>query len=205
MLAGCLKGCIWGLAAVIVSWIKHLSLMKDCRVDDSFTGETFAYKGKKYDRHKFIQETINDIEGCSDNKLYDMLESYTGYIRKGKEVEYYEAQCEAVRFVLGIEPKAAKTAAPLASPVSAPAAPIIINAGASVSVSASDAQKAADVSDASPTLSYCPHCGVKLAENSTFCARCGRKLSESAPTAVEDVFAAELSAAPTPIITDEPQ
>ncbi len=69
-----------------------------CKIDDAFSGNTFSYKGKLYNRDKYIQDRIDELRG-RDLKYLEKLSQNT-FVGRTKYEEFDRAEVEAVRFVL---------------------------------------------------------------------------------------------------------
>ena len=88
------------LAAVMlgIRWLFTRSHFSGCKVDDSFTGESFEYKGKKYDKKKFLDNVLAGIRGTDEKKLQKIHDG--SFVGEKKYPGYGAALHEAYKIAL---------------------------------------------------------------------------------------------------------
>lgn len=57
------------LLCFLIRWLFFRGNFSGCQVDDSFIGDVFEYKGKKYNKTKFVDNVLTGIRGSSDKKI----------------------------------------------------------------------------------------------------------------------------------------
>jgi|GEM_PF-4441063 len=89
---------------VIARSIALRILRRKCLVPDgSAATETFAYKGKVYDKNKYIDLQSKRLSKQKEKDLVKMLDEYESDLSKGKlgkHPEYYAVENEAVKVAL---------------------------------------------------------------------------------------------------------
>ena len=91
------------MIAMIIGNIKFKIILKKCLIVDSSTNiELFEYKGKTYDRNKFIQLLAESLEnsGLSKKSLRRKLEEYQSGLINSKTPDLDLAFIEAYKMVI---------------------------------------------------------------------------------------------------------
>lgn len=89
------------IIALIIANIKFKKMLKECLiVDDSANVELFEYKGKVYDKKKFIQLKAESLEGASQRSLKKTLEEYESELVESKTPDLDMAIIEAYKMVI---------------------------------------------------------------------------------------------------------
>lgn len=91
------------IIAMIIANIKFKSMLKKCLIVDTSTDvEMFEYKGKVYDKKKFIELKVESLQysGISQRKLKKTLEEYESGLVKSKHPDLDMAFIEAYKTVI---------------------------------------------------------------------------------------------------------
>ena len=94
---------ISAIIAMIIGNIKFKKMLKKCLIVDSSTNvELFEYKGKVYDKNKFIQLKVESLadSGISQRNLKKTLEEYESGLVKSKTPDLDMALIEAYKRVI---------------------------------------------------------------------------------------------------------
>lgn len=94
---------IQAIIAMIIANIKFKNMLKKCLIEDTSTNvELFEYKGKVYDKKKFIELKVESLEysGISQRNLKKQLEEYESRLVKSKTPDLDMALIEAYKKVI---------------------------------------------------------------------------------------------------------
>lgn len=94
---------IQAIIAMIIANIKFKSMLKKCLIVDTSTDvEMFEYKGKVYDKKKFIELKVESLQysGISQRNLKETLEEYESGLVKSKYPDLDMAFIEAYKAVI---------------------------------------------------------------------------------------------------------
>jgi len=181
-----IQGCLFSIIFMIIGNIKIALLLKSCRIDsETFTGETFEYKGKTYDRKKYISERKDMLCDLKDNQLIESLETAKRYISKGKYIGYYQAEADAICDLLCI-PRSSNSS----NKVSKSTPPEPVSTYTKVLASESQPIKTVNPTTENGEL-FCIYCGTQLPSDGLFCYKCGKEVISSTNLSVQEIFAAE--------------
>lgn len=98
-----IKGIIQVIIAWIIANIKLKSMLKKCLIVDTSTDvEMFEYKGKVYDKKKFIELKVKSLQysGISQSNLKKTLEEYESGLVNSKHPDLDMAFIEAYKAVI---------------------------------------------------------------------------------------------------------
>lgn len=88
---------------MIIANIKFKSMLKKCLIEDTSADvEMFEYKGKIYDKKKFVKLKVESLEssGISQRNLEKTLKEYESGLIKSKTPDLDMALIEAYKIVL---------------------------------------------------------------------------------------------------------
>ena len=91
---------IMGLIMSLISYFKFKSLLKKCLVDNSFDGSTFEYKGKNYDKNKYIELRVKAMYQLKPRHFREIAKKANKEIEKGIDIEQNKAELEAIKTAL---------------------------------------------------------------------------------------------------------
>ena len=93
---------IQALIFMLIGHIKFKGMLKKCLVLGETNLELFEYKGKLYDKKKFIQLKAESLEysGISQRNLKKTLEEYESGLVKSKTPDLDMALIEAYKMVI---------------------------------------------------------------------------------------------------------
>ena len=98
-----ITGCVFGLIASLISFIKFKKILKKCLVvDNNECLDTFEYKGKIYNREKFIELEVNQLKSGNLKKsdLVKSLNDCEAELPKSKTPDLDKALIEAYKKVI---------------------------------------------------------------------------------------------------------
>ena len=89
------------IIALIIANIKFKNMLKKCLIADGSTdAELFEYKGKVYDKMKFIQLKAESLEGANQRSLKKALKEYESELVESKNPDLDMAIIEAYKMVI---------------------------------------------------------------------------------------------------------
>ncbi len=88
---------IMGLIMSLIAYFKLKSILKKCLVDSGFVGNTFEYKGKKYNKNKYIELRVKAMSQLKPRHLRDFAKTANKEIEKGIDIEINQAELEAIK------------------------------------------------------------------------------------------------------------
>ena len=94
---------IQAIIAMIIANIEFKNMLKKCLIEDTSTNVgLFEYKGKVYDKKKFIELKVESLEysGISQRNLKKQLEEYESGLVKSKTPDLDMALIEAYKKVI---------------------------------------------------------------------------------------------------------
>ena len=97
-LSGALSFALLAAFGVLINAIRRRFKFKEYLVDSDFAGSAFTYRGKLYDRERYIQDRVDKLETTSLKKLL-RLEQDVG-IARSNNPEYDAAELEAVQLAI---------------------------------------------------------------------------------------------------------
>ncbi len=91
------------IITMLIEYIKFRIMVKKCLIEDgSAVEEVFEYKGRKYDKRKFVQLKVESLEqaGLSQRLLKKHLKEYEDNLSTSKTPDLDMAFIEAFRMVI---------------------------------------------------------------------------------------------------------
>lgn len=88
---------IMSIIYLIIGKIKLKIILNKCLLpENETTTESFTYKGKKYNRKKFIKERSYGYQTLSKNNFKKIINDTKKLISEGDESEFYKADLDAL-------------------------------------------------------------------------------------------------------------
>lgn len=96
-----ISGIINAIIAIIIRKISLSRLLNQCLIDnDDSNIDTFEYKGKIYDKGKYIKGRCIKLEELNKKQLNNLIKDATSYIENGKIDELQKCELEALKITL---------------------------------------------------------------------------------------------------------
>ena len=96
-----IQGLIFGIIGSIIGFFKMKAVLKQCLITSN-SSNSFEYKGKNYDKDKFIELRCSEYSNLNKRNLNSEIKSLKKIIDKGKEIEFHKANLEAAQLALSI-------------------------------------------------------------------------------------------------------
>ncbi|MBO4893804.1 MAG: hypothetical protein J5562_02675 [Clostridia bacterium] len=95
IIIGAVAGALIASVPALVSKRRYNINLKKCIANDTVT-DTFTYKGKKYDREKYINMRVVELSSVQKNNYKAFVNGRKKKIEKGKDIELNQAELEAL-------------------------------------------------------------------------------------------------------------
>lgn len=101
LLEGAISGLLLGGIAVLIACVRNNRTLKKCLItEENFAGPTFEYKGKRYDRQKYIYLRRRCLSSRTKRDLQKLLQQAQKDHEKNPEWVFYPMEIEAITQML---------------------------------------------------------------------------------------------------------